>query len=89
MAKLWPLFSHCKYFMKFVFVLSFIKLYTEDFNIYQYVCWVFANQVTNYNCLYHTVPYMIELAKIDHMSTNYTELYFARIFRSECSIPFL
>ena len=27
-------------------------------------------------------------AKIDHVSANYTELYFANIFRFECAIPF-
>ena len=27
-------------------------------------------------------------AKIDHVSANYTELYFAYIFHSECNIPF-
>ena len=28
-------------------------------------------------------------AKIDHVSANYTELYFANIFHSECTTPFL
>ena len=27
-------------------------------------------------------------AKINHVSANYTELYFANIFSSECGIPF-
>ena len=33
--------------------------------------------------------YMTEPAKINHMSTNYTELYFTNIFNSECNILFL
>ena len=49
MAKLWPLLSHCKYFMKCVFAKSFyifIMLYTEDFSMCHYVGFV-VNQVTS------------------------------------------
>ena len=37
MAKLQPLVSHCKYFMKSVFCNKFLLLYTEDFWMCHYV----------------------------------------------------
>ena len=33
MIKLWPLLNQCRFFMKCVFVLSFMY-YTEDFNMH-------------------------------------------------------
>ena len=36
MIKLWPLLNQCRFFMKCVFVLSFMY-YTEDFNMHHNV----------------------------------------------------
>ena len=45
MAKLQPLLYHCKFFMKFVFVLSFYNaLYCRY--LYATLCRAFANRVT-------------------------------------------
>ena len=33
--------------------------------------------------------YVTGPAKIDHVSRNYIEFYFANVFHSECSIPYL
>ena len=45
------------------------------------VIWIFSTLEKNPVCL--TGP-----AKINHMSANYTKLYFGNIFSSECGIPF-
>ena len=39
-------------------------------------------------CVIHTFSYVTRPTEIDHVSANYTKLYFANIFRLECSIPF-
>ena len=60
MAKLWPLLTHCKFFMKCIFVLSLCNAYAKDFSVHHYVGFLQIKAKILFICItYHVLRHIL------------------------------